>query len=361
MDMAASRTTSTCFLEQEQGTHAFDVLGYSLHRGMGVGKGIASGVFSVGGFDWAILFYPDGRTDSSRDYVSVHLELCSKGATACASCDLRLVDRATGLPASVVAMPPRDFCHGGASRIAPTEGDFKRRSELEASPYLRGDRLTIECVVTVLREPRVSAERPCPRIEAPPSDLAAHLGKLLEAEKGADVTLTVAGETFAAHKIVLAMRSPVFKAELYGPMSETAAQPQTPAVVAVSDMQPVVFKALLHFIYTDALPAMGDLEGNDLSEMIRHLLVAADRYAMDRLKLICQSILCEGLDVQDVATTLALADQHHCSMLKDACVEFISSAAMDDIVSTQGFLDLKKNCPAVLVDAFVKVSNIRKM
>ena len=94
--------------------------------------------------------------------------------------------------------------------------------------------------------------------------------------------------------------------------------------------------------------------------MIQHLLVASDRYAMDRLKLICQSILCEGLNVQNVATTLALADQHHCDLLKDACIEFISSATMDDIVATQGVTDLKRDCPAVLVDAFIKMSVIRK-
>ncbi|KAL6659078.1 hypothetical protein ACP70R_003118 [Stipagrostis hirtigluma subsp. patula] len=284
---AASRTASMCAPEKEQGTHAFDVLGYSLHRGMGVGKCITSGVFSVGGFDWAILFYPDGKNDSSKDYISVHLELQS----------------------------------------------WKRR-----------------------RIFGTIASGSNAWIEVPQSDLAAHLGKLLEAEKGADVTFGVGGDTFAAHKVILAMRSPVFKATLYGPMSETGTQ-----VIPIADMQPAVFKSLLHFIYTDSLPAMGDLEGNDHSEMIRHLLVAADRYAMDRLKLICQSMLCEDLGVQNVATTLALADQHHCDMLKDACIEFISSSTVDDIVATQGFLDLKKNCPSVLVDAFVKINNIRKI
>ncbi|RLM61211.1 hypothetical protein C2845_PM14G05700 [Panicum miliaceum] len=63
---------------------------------------------------------------------------------------------------------------------------------------------------------------------------------------------------------------------------------------------------------------------------------------------------------KNVATTLALADQHHCDFLKGACIEFISSATMDNIVATQGFMDLKRDCPAVLVDAFIKMSIIRK-
>jgi speckle-type POZ protein len=50
-------------------------------------------------------------------------------------------------------------------------------------------------------------------------------------------------------------------------------------LVIIEDKQPAVFRALLRFIYTDSLPDMDDLEGDANREMIRHLLVAADRYA----------------------------------------------------------------------------------
>jgi speckle-type POZ protein len=121
-------------------------------------------------------------------------------------------------------------------------------------------------------------------------------------------------------------------------------------------MQPSVFRALLHFIYTDSLPDIDEFQrADDRNEMIRHLLVAADRYAMDRLKLMCQSILCQGLDVKNVTTTMALADQHHCDVLRDACIEFLSSN-MDEVVATEGFVDLRRSCPSVLVDALVDAS-----
>jgi speckle-type POZ protein len=149
------------------------------------------------------------------------------------------------------------------------------------------------------------------------------------------------------------MRSPVLEAELFGPLRETC--------VTIQDMQPAVFKALLHFIYTDSLPDFDDFEGDDKCEMHRHLLVAADKYAMDRLKMICQNILCKNLNVENVATILALADQHNCDKLKDVCVEFIASSdKMDDVVATQGYADLKRSCPSVLVDAFEKRSRSRK-
>jgi speckle-type POZ protein len=155
------------------------------------------------------------------------------------------------------------------------------------------------------------------------------------------------------------MRSPVFKAELFGEMRESG----TAGCITVGDMQPAVFEALLHFIYTDSLPpAMDCLGGNDYKEMTRHLVVAADRYAMKRLKIICESILCETVDVKTVMTTLALADQHHCGRLKDACIKFIASLGtreIDCVMASKGYVELKATSPSALVELWEKTSRIR--
>jgi len=44
----------------------------------------------------------------------------------------------------------------------------------------------------------------------PPSSVDQDLGRLLANGKGTDVTIEVADETFAAHRSILATRSPVF-------------------------------------------------------------------------------------------------------------------------------------------------------
>jgi hypothetical protein len=59
------------------------------------------------------------------------------------------------------------------------------------------------------------------------------------------VTFEVGGEKFMAHRCVLAARSIVFKAELFGPMKEGA----TDTVASVKDMEPKVFTLLLGFMY----------------------------------------------------------------------------------------------------------------
>lgn len=74
-------------------------------------------------------------------------------------------------------------------------------------------------------------------IAVPSSNIGQQFGQLLETGKGTDVNFEVDGETFAAHKVVLAVRSPVFRAQLYGPMKE-----QNTQRIKVEDMEAPVFK-----------------------------------------------------------------------------------------------------------------------
>ncbi|KAG2576486.1 BTB/POZ and MATH domain-containing protein 1-like [Panicum virgatum] len=300
-----------------RGAHQFEIVGYSLIKGLAAGEFVRSGAFAVGGYRWSVRFYPGGFSPPHRAFVSAFLKITSKDARAWARFDLRLLDRATGLSRSVrrAAEPvvfdysaPPGKCRGKRGARA-----LMLRSELEAS-------LTIECVVDVVSGgvPPVAPRR----LRAPPSDLSKHLGELLDRQDQTDVAFDVRGEVFRAHKAVLATRSPVFMAELYGGMKEKGME-----CIAIDDIQPVVFSALVGFIYTDVLVLPGDLlegDDDDYKEMVRHLLEAADRYGMERLMLMCESILCRSLDGSTVETTLALADQHYCTALKDVCLQFMS-------------------------------------
>lgn len=312
----------------------------------------------VGGYDWAIRFYPDGPSTESEEYVTICLELMTSNATARASYHLRLASQQSPLCWWGCKSGPRLFKSCDVTRFGPRNWNFILRSDLEeeSSSFLVDDSIRIECEVTVIREPQLSETRVESEIEVPPCDMMEQFGKLLEQKKGADVSFIVGADSFEAHKIVLAARSPVFMAEFYGRMRESGTRS-----VTVEDMQPDVFRALLHFIYTDSLPDMDDLDRDEYSEMIRHLLVASDRYAMERLKLICQSILSKNLDVETVATTLALADQQNCERLKAACVEFIgASKDVSALAATQGYSSLKRSCPSVLVDLYEKTSKLFK-
>uniref|UniRef100_I1QUP1 BTB domain-containing protein n=2 Tax=Oryza glaberrima TaxID=4538 RepID=I1QUP1_ORYGL len=174
---------------------------------------------------------------------------------------------------------------------------------------------------------------------------------LLQSEEGADVTFEVGGESFAAHRCVLAARSSVFRAELFGAMKESTAGG---GKARVDGVEARAYRALLHFIFTDAVP---ELDGKDqeTSSMAQHLLVAADRYNLERLKLICEDKLCKRIDVSS-AVTLALAEQHRCPSLKKACMDFLYSPGnLKAVEATDGFEHLATSCPVILRELIAKL------
>ena len=90
--------------------------------------------------------------------------------------------------------------------------------------------------------------------------------------------------------------------------------------------------------------------------MAQHLLEAADRYDMQRLKLICEDKLCNHLEVSTVATTLSLAEQHNCQGLKEACIEFLMSPdALEAVLATEGFEHITKSRPALVKELMSKL------
>lgn len=86
---------------------------------------------------------------------------------------------------------------------------------------------------------------------------------------------------------------------------------------------------MLLFIYSDMLPDLREITGSTSmctsTIAMQHLLAAADRFGLERLKQLCEAKLCEDVSVETVATTLSLADQHRCSQLKVICLKFAAA------------------------------------
>ena len=104
----------------------------------------------------------------------------------------------------------------------------------------------------------------------------------------------------------------------------------------------------------------GGIDDDDDEDVLsQHLLVAADKYNLERLKLLCESKLCEYIDVGTVATILALAEQHHCHELKKACFHFLSSPAnLRAVVASDGFKHLSRSCPSVMEELVAMLGNL---
>lgn len=56
-----------------------------------------------------------------------------------------------------------------------------------------------------------------------------------------------------------------------------------------------------------------------------------------------------------VATSLALAGQHNCRGLKEACFEFLSSPSnLKEMMASDGYEHLRNSCPAVLLELLAR-------
>uniref|UniRef100_A0A0E0M7V7 BPM/SPOP BACK domain-containing protein n=1 Tax=Oryza punctata TaxID=4537 RepID=A0A0E0M7V7_ORYPU len=74
--------------------------------------------------------------------------------------------------------------------------------------------------------------------------------------------------------------------------------------------------------------------------MPQQLLVAADRYDLKRLRLLCEHKLCKHVNKSTVASMLGLVDQRpSCQGLKKACFEYLhkSPKVLREIMATEAF------------------------
>lgn len=89
---------------------------------------------------------------------------------------------------------------------------------------------------------------------------------------------------------------------------------------------------------------------------LQHLLEAADRYDLQRLKVLCEEKLCQHIDVNSVTTILTLAEQHNCCGLKEVCFEFLKTPAnLKKIVAVDGLEDITRTCPSLFKKLIAKL------
>ncbi|CAE7211246.1 ARIA [Symbiodinium necroappetens] len=109
-----------------------------------------------------------------------------------------------------------------------------------------------------------------------PSNLVDDLRKLINNPAFADVTFVVENQSVYATRAHLAARSEHFRALFYGGMRESSDAEEQ---IVLQDVAHPVFLLLLEYIYTDQV-------GEISSELAVHLLIAAERFLLDRLKVL---------------------------------------------------------------------------
>ncbi|XP_039151466.1 protein roadkill isoform X1 [Drosophila simulans] len=306
-----------------------------------MGEVLKSSTFSAGANDklkWCLRVNPKGLDEESKDYLSLYLLLvsCNKSEVR-AKFKFSILNAKREETKAMESQRAYRFVQGKDWGFKK----FIRRDFLldEANGLLPEDKLTIFCEVSVVADSvNISGQSNIVQFKVPECKLSEDLGNLFDNEKFSDVTLSVGGREFQAHKAILAARSDVFAAMFEHEMEERKLNR-----VAITDVDHEVLKEMLRFIYTGKAP--------NLEKMADDLLAAADKYALEKLKVMCEEALCVNLSVETAAETLILADLHSADQLKAQTIDFINTHATD-VMETSGWQNMITTHSHLIAEAF---------
>ncbi|XP_076425454.1 speckle-type POZ protein-like isoform X2 [Peromyscus maniculatus bairdii] len=295
-----------------------------------MGEVLKSSTFSSGPNDkmkWCLRVNPKGLDDESKDYLSLYLLLvsCPKSEVR-AKFKFSLLNAKREETKAMESQRAYRFVQGKDWGFKK----FIRRDFLldEANGLLPDDKLTLFCEVSVVQDSvNVSGHTNTNTLKVPECRLAEDLA-----------------------------RSPVFNAMFEHEMEECKKNR-----VEINDLDPEVFKEMMRFVYTGKAP--------NLDKMADNLLAAADKYALERLKVMCEEALCSSLSVENVADTLVLADLHSAEQLKAQAIDFINRCSVlrqlgckdgknwnnnqaTDIMETAGWKSMIQSHPHLVAEAF---------
>jgi speckle-type POZ protein len=281
---------------------------------------------------------PKGLDEESKDYLSLYLLLVSCNKTEVrAKFKFSILNAKREETKAMESQRAYRFVQGKDWGFKK----FIRRDFLldETNGLLPDDKLTLYCEVSVVADSvNIAGQNNTTQFKVPDCKLSEDLSSLFETQKFSDVILSVDGHDFHAHKAILAARSPVFAA-----MFEHEMEEKKQNRVEIKDMDREVLNEILRFIYSEKAP--------QLEKMADDLLAAADRYDLERLKVMCEEALCSNLSVDTAAEVLILADMHSAQQLKAHAIDFINTHATD-VMESQGWKSMITQQPHLIAEAF---------
>ena len=155
-------------------------------------------------------------------------------------------------------------------------------------------------------------------------------------------------ETIGGHVSILAARSPVFAAMFQNDMQELKTRK-----VVIQDIQPEIFKELLHYIYS------GRCSTPFTEITVQPLFVAADKYDIKDLKEDCVRYLLPCVNTKNAVEIMIWADLQSIDKLKEATLECVVHNGKE-ICQQEEWEKLMKNYPDLCLTATRRMVDIVK-
>uniref|UniRef100_A0A6V7HYG1 BTB domain-containing protein n=1 Tax=Bracon brevicornis TaxID=1563983 RepID=A0A6V7HYG1_9HYME len=190
---------------------------------------------------------------------------------------------------------------------------YRRVMPKRREVYLYDDTLTIRFdVKTIMTVDTVKEPNTSPSafgVDPTEQDFSRGMKQFFNSPEYSDVIVQVGDRTFPAHKVVLISRSSVFAAMFSSHMSENRENR-----VKIDDLEPETVENMLYYMYTSEVP-------KDFPAL--NMLVAAEKYQLERLKSICEIELSRTLCPSNAAVTLYYADIYNAPGMKQYVLDYI--------------------------------------
>lgn len=291
---------------------------------------------------WSLVLYPKGYSRSSRDHLSLFLFLLSnKSHTHRVSAHFELsLKNSTGetLLYRKTFQKFRDPPEGkGYEHFIKLENLLEKSSN-----YLCNGNLTVHCTLRYQVDAGITVKpvptKPINHRPLPAGTLAHQLELLYQGGRFTDITFSINGKEFRAHKLLLVSRSPYF-ANLF----QHDITLRLLDYLELQDVRAEVFEQVLHFVYTDSI--------QNVEEFPEDLLIAANKYQIEALKEACENYLIRTITNQNCINLLLLGDFHCAPRLKEAAITFIESH-ITELICCPSWQKLKETKPQLLVEMF---------
>ena len=239
-----------------------------------LGQQLESSQFVINGFKLCINLYPNGRNEEEGGYVSLFLRNDNSFQLE-VMCDFIL-----GISNS--------YKHSfGYNKVNPNSGygfpKMYSHDQIVSKNILEEDKLEILAVITFKGKVKNITmnidEDKAPDIPEKVT-VGEDLFKSFESQEFCDFDIVCGDKVIRCHKVVLAARSPVFKAMLLHNMEESNLDKVEPKNFDFDTMNLV-----MKFIYK------GEIEANMLDKHAVEIFKAADYYEINDLKKICERVL----------------------------------------------------------------------
>ena len=263
-----------------------------------LGQQLESSQFVINGFKLCINLYPNGRNEEEGGYVSLFLRNDNSFQLE-VKCDFIL-----GIKTSF----KHSFCY---NKINPNSGygfpKMYSHEQILVKNVLDEEKLEIQAVITFKGKVK-NINMSLDTEENMPTEVAKvglDLFKSFESQEFCDFDIVCDDKIIKCHKVVLASRSPVFRAMLLHHMEESSNQKVEPKNFDFDTMYLV-----LKFLYR------GEIEQSLLTKHAETIFKAADYYEIEDLKKACELVLVTQLNIKNMLDMLVMADMYKANELK---------------------------------------------